>query len=93
VLTASQTVMGVALILALRFHWAAAAGLAVIFGAQFAVTDTSGRYLLSVLQVGVAVVMLVLHRRHILPTLRAPFARRPGRSPVAEDRTPVGARP
>lgn len=93
VLTASQTVMGVALILALRFHWAAAAGLAVIFGAQFAVTDTSGRYLLSVLQVGVAVVMLVVHRRHILPTLRAPFARRPGRSPVAEDRTPVGARP
>lgn len=75
VLTATQTVMGVAIIMALRFHWWSALGLATIFAAQFFVTDTSGRYVLSILQVVVALVVLVIHRRDIMPTLRAPFRR------------------
>jgi cation:H+ antiporter len=75
VLTASQTVMGVALILALRFHWWSALGLAAIFALQFAVTDTSGRYVLSAVQLAIAVVALIVHRRSILPTLAAPFRR------------------
>ena len=74
-LTATQTILGVAIILALRFHWAPALGLAGLFGLQFFVTDTSGRFVLSAIQAGLAIVFLVLHRRHILPTLAAPFRR------------------
>lgn len=75
VLTASQTVMGVAIILALRFHRWSAIALVAIFAAQFAVTDTTGRYLLSALQLLVAGVALWLHRRDIGTTLAAPFRR------------------
>ena len=74
-LTATQTILGVAIILALRFHWAPALGLAALFGLQFFVTDTSGRYILSAIQAVLAIVFLILHRSDILPTLAAPFNR------------------
>ena len=79
-LTATQTILGVAIILALRFHWAPALGLAALFGLQFFVTDTSGRYILSAVQAILAIVFLILHRKDILPTLAAPF-RRPQADP------------
>src|SRR5699024_6203477 len=74
-LTATQSLLGVALIIGLRFHWAAALGLAGLFGLQFIVTDTSGRYVLCAIQAGLALVFLLIHSRDIVPTLRAPFAR------------------
>ena len=74
-LTATQTILGVAIILALRFHWIPALGLAGLFGLQFFVTDTSGRYVLSAIQAILAIVFLILHRSDILPTLTAPFRR------------------
>ena len=74
-LTATQTILGVAIILALRFHWAPALGLAALFGLQFFVTDTSGRYILSAIQAVLTIVFLLLHRSDILPTLAAPFRR------------------
>lgn len=74
-LTATQTILGVAIILALRFHWVPALGLAALFGVQFFVTDTSGRYILSAIQAVLAIVFLILHRKEILPTLAAPFRR------------------
>ncbi|MFP3395668.1 sodium:proton exchanger [Brevibacterium sp. H602] len=83
-LTATQTILGVAIILALRFHWAPALGLAALFGLQFFVTDTSGRYILSAIQAVLAIVVLILHRRDILPTLAAPF-RRPQPGDVTAD--------
>lgn len=79
VLTASQTVMGVAIIMALRFHRVAAAALLAIFAVQFLVTDTTGRYVLSVVQLLIGAAVLVLHRKDILPTLAAPF-RKPAAS-------------
>ena len=75
VLTASQTVMGVAIIIALRFSRTSAIALAAIFAVQFFVTDTTGRYVLSAIQLVIAVVLLVRNRRGILPTLAAPFRR------------------
>ncbi|TPW76694.1 sodium:proton exchanger [Schumannella sp. 10F1B-5-1] len=75
VLTASQTVMGVAIILALRFHWWSAAALAGLFAVQFFVADEGGRYVLSVIHLVIAVGALIVHRRDILPTLAAPFRR------------------
>ncbi|QLL07904.1 sodium:proton exchanger [Mycobacterium vicinigordonae] len=74
-LTATQTMMGVALILALRFHRYTAWTLLALFVAQFPITSTEGRLVLSAVYAVVAVVALVVNRRHVLPTLRAPFAR------------------
>ncbi|MGO1560888.1 hypothetical protein CZ771_02980 [Actinomycetales bacterium JB111] len=79
VLTATQTLLGVAIIIGLRFHWWSALGLAALFAVQFAVTDTGGRYVLSAVQAALAVAFLVAHRRDILPALAAPFARASGR--------------
>ncbi|MFX4295318.1 sodium:proton exchanger [Streptomyces bohaiensis] len=77
VLTATQTLLGVAIILSLRFHWRWAAALAALFAVQFAVTSTDGRYVLSAVQACLALVALWINRSHLTATLTAPF-RRPG---------------
>ncbi|MGO1770681.1 MAG: sodium:proton exchanger [Microbacterium sp.] len=88
VLTATQTLLGVAIIVALRFRWHAALLLAVLFAAQFIVTDTGGRYVLSTVQAVIALGYLMAHRRDILPTLAAPFRRQaPAREPVSTGRS------
>jgi len=76
VLTAVQTVMGVALILGLRFRRWAAWALLGLFVVQFPITSTEGRVLLSAVYVAVAVVAVVVNRRQLAPTLLAPFAGR-----------------
>ncbi|OYN96278.1 sodium:proton exchanger [Enemella evansiae] len=73
VLTATQTVLGVAIIIALRFRLWSAIGLAVLFAVQFFVTDTGGRYVLSAIQTVFALGFLIAHRHDILATLAAPF--------------------
>ncbi len=88
-LTATQTLLGVAIILGLRFHWWSAIGLAALFAAQFAVTDTTGRYVLSAIQAAFAVGFLIAHRREIIPTLAAPF-RRTQAAPMTTPEVPVG---
>lgn len=92
VLTATQTLLGVAIIIALRFHWWSALGLAALFGLQFFITDTSGRYVLSIVQTVLAIGFLIVHRRDVLPTLAAPF-RRSARPVHAELAGPVAAEP
>jgi cation:H+ antiporter len=72
-LTATQTMMGVALILALRFQRSAACTLLALFVVQFPIFSTQGRLLLCGVYVAVAVVGLIVNRRHIAATLRAPF--------------------
>ena len=91
VLTASQTVMGVAIIVALRFHRWSALALVALFAVQFAVTDTSGRYVLSAIHLGIAAVLFWVHRRDIVPALAAPF-RRSLPVPADDDREPQLAR-
>lgn len=83
-LTATQTVLGVAIIIGLRFHRWSAIALAALFAAQFFITDTGGRYVLSIIQVLAALPLLWIHRRDIMPTFAAPF-RRPARKPQPED--------
>lgn len=75
VLTGTQTILGVAIILALRFHLVSAVSLAALFAAQFFVPDTTGRYVLAVIQLVIAVGFLIANRREIAPTLAAPFRR------------------
>ncbi len=72
-LTATQTMMGVALLLALRFHRATACALLVLFVVQFPITSTHGRLLLCGVYTAVAVAGLVINRRHLAATVRAPF--------------------
>lgn len=92
VLTASQTVLGVAILLALRVHRWAAIALAALFAVQFAVTGTTGRTVLAAVQLTIALVAIGIHRRDIVPTLTAPF-RRPSAAGPADERAsePVGA--
>jgi cation:H+ antiporter len=72
-LTATQTLMGVALILGLRFRGTAAWALLVLFVVQFAIVSTQGRLVLSGIYVLVAVAGLIVNRRYLLATVRAPF--------------------
>lgn len=72
-LTAAQTLMGVALILALRFHRYTAWALLALFLVQFPINTTEGRLALAGVYAVVAVAGLIVNRRHVLPTLRAPF--------------------
>ncbi len=72
-LTATQTMMGVALLLALRFHRATALALLGLFVVQFPIASTHGRLLLCGVYTAVAVVGLIVNRRHLAATVRAPF--------------------
>ncbi|MUL67450.1 sodium:proton exchanger [Mycobacterium sp. CBMA 234] len=72
-LTATQTMMGVALILSLRFHRATAWMLLALFVVQFPITSTSGRLALCGVYGVLTVVGLIINRRHVIATLRAPF--------------------
>lgn len=72
-LTASQTLMGVAVILALRFNRAAAWTLLGLFIVQFPITSTSGRLILCGIYAAIAIGGLIVNRRHVAATVRAPF--------------------
>jgi cation:H+ antiporter len=72
-LTATQTLMGVALILALRFYRRAAWTLLVLFVVQFPLSSTHGRLVLCGVYTAVAIVGVIVNRRHLVATIRAPF--------------------
>ncbi|WP_230981554.1 sodium:proton exchanger [Mycobacterium malmoense] len=87
-LTAAQTLMGVALILGLRFRRAAAWALLGLFVVQFPIVSTQGRLLLCGTYAVVAVAALIVNRRHLAATVQAPFVGRAIRHsghPHAED--------
>ncbi len=85
-LTATQTMMGVAILLALRFPRWAAYTLFGLFAVQFAIPGMHGRLIISAVYAAIALVLLVVHRRRIIPTLTAPFR------PVAPEVVPVQKR-
>ncbi|MGF2947555.1 sodium:proton exchanger [Mycobacterium sp. Lab-001] len=72
-LTATQTMMGVALLMGLRFHRATAWTLLVLFVVQFPIASTHGRLLLCGVYTAVALAGLAVNRRHLAATVRAPF--------------------
>ena len=73
-LTATQTLMGVALILGLRFHRRTAWALLAMFAIQFPITSTTGRLILCGIYAALAVAGLIINRRHLTATVRAPFS-------------------
>jgi cation:H+ antiporter len=72
-LTAAQTLMGVALILALRFSRASAWALLALFVVQFPISSTPGRLVLCGVYGAIAVGGLLVNRHHLAATVRAPF--------------------
>ncbi|WP_343572345.1 sodium:proton exchanger [Mycobacterium sp.] len=76
VLTAAQTLMGVTLLLGLRFQRWTAWTLLGLFIVQFPLSSTAGRLLLSGVYAAIAAVALVRYRRELPATLAAPFGGR-----------------
>ena len=76
-LTIAQTLMGIAVLMTLRFPRWAAWTLLALFAVQFAVPGTHGRLVLTAVYAALALVALVVNRRGILPALTAPFRRTP----------------
>jgi cation:H+ antiporter len=72
-LTATQTLMGVAVILALRFSRLSAWALLSLFVVQFPLTSTTERLVLCGVYAVIAVGGLVVNRRHVAATVQAPF--------------------
>jgi len=72
-LTTCQTLMGIAILLLLRFPRWAAWTLMGLFAVQFFIPGMHGRLILSAVYAGIAVVLLVHRRRQVWPTLSAPF--------------------
>lgn len=93
-LTATQTMMGIALILSLRFHRHTAWLLLALFVVQFPITSTEGRLVLCGLYGVLAVAGFLVNRRTLLATLTAPFRAQPegsaGEQPAPKE--PVAAR-
>jgi cation:H+ antiporter len=77
-LTAAQTLLGVAALLTLRFPRWLAFTLLGLFAVQYALPGQAARYLLSAVYGGIAVAALARNRRYIWPALAAPFGRMPG---------------
>lgn len=88
-LTATQTLLGVAILLTLRFPRWAAWTLLALFAVQFAIPGQQGRYALSAVYLAIAIAALIRNRRHIMPTLTAPFRRQP--APAEQPRELVDA--
>jgi cation:H+ antiporter len=74
-LTATQTVMALAVLLTLRFPRWAAWTLLGLFAVQFAIPGQTGRYVLSGIYFALAIVALIRNRREVLPIITAPFRR------------------
>ena len=72
-LTAAQTLLGIAVLLTLRFPRWLAFALLGLFALQYAFPGQAARYLLGAIYGAIAVAALVRNRRYILPTLAAPF--------------------
>jgi cation:H+ antiporter len=76
-LTATQTLLGVAALLALRFPRWLAWTLLGLFALQFALPGQTARYVLCGVYAALALAALIHNRRHIAATLTAPFRKTP----------------
>ncbi|MEV6272107.1 sodium:proton exchanger [Kribbella sp. NPDC051936] len=72
-LTATQTLLGIAILLSLRFPRWAAWTLLGLFAVQFAVPGQSGRYVISAVYLVLAIGAAVHNRDHLVRTIMAPF--------------------
>ena len=76
-LTATQTLLGLAVLLSLRFPRWAAWTLLGLFALQFAVPGQTGRYVLCGIYLALAIAALIHNRQYIVATVTSPFRRTP----------------
>lgn len=81
-LTATQTLMGIALIMSLRFSQRSAWLLLILFAVQFPLTGTTARLILSGVYATVAFVAFVAQRRELLPLVSAVWRRQERAGPA-----------
>ncbi|WP_241995139.1 sodium:proton exchanger [Kribbella sp. VKM Ac-2568] len=74
-LTATQTLLGIAVLLTLRFPRWAAWTLLGLFMVQFAIPGQTGRYVLSGIYLALAIVAFTRNRQYVLATITSPFRR------------------
>ncbi|HEY9290020.1 MAG TPA: sodium:proton exchanger [Microlunatus sp.] len=74
-LTAAQTLLGIAALLDLKFSRWLAWTLLGLFAVQFVVPGTEGRLILAAAYAALAIGAMIYNRRQLLPTLVAPFRR------------------
>jgi len=74
-LTATQTMLGIAILLALRFPRWAAWTLLGLFAVQFAVPGQTGRYVISAIYLVLAIGAAIHNRKYLAQTITAPFRR------------------
>lgn len=74
-LTATQTLLGIAVLLSLRFPRWAAWTLLGLFAVQFAVPGQTGRYVLSGIYLVLAIVAAIRNREYVVATVTSPFRR------------------
>jgi cation:H+ antiporter len=86
-LTAAQTLFGVAVLLTLRFPRWLAVTLLGLFALQYAVPWQAGRYVLIAVYLVAGLAALARNRRGILPTLAAPLRRSRDRGTPAPTRS------
>jgi len=72
-LTATQTLLGIAVLLSLRFPRWAAWTLLALFAIQFAVPGQNGRYVISGIYLVLAIVAAVRNRQYLIAMLTSPF--------------------
>ncbi|SEQ59677.1 sodium/calcium exchanger protein [Microlunatus flavus] len=84
-LTIAQTLMGIAVLMTLRFPRWTAWTLLALFAVQFVVPGTHGRLVLTAVYAVLAAAALVVNRRGVLPALAAPFRRRPEEPSTLEE--------
>ena len=94
-LTSAQTVMGIALLLGLRLGFRGALALFGLFAVTFVITDPNVRLWMSVVYLAIAAVVLIVQRKHIAETLKAPSPSRANRfsaaaAPARRIRRPTG---
>lgn len=76
VLTATQTLLGVGMLLALRFDWRWAVALFALFAATFVFPSTEARWIISAGYAALAVALLATRPRALGAALAEPFRRR-----------------
>ena len=74
-LTVTQTLLGIAVLLTLRFPRWAAWTLLGLFMVQFAIPGQTGRYILSGIYLALAIVAFSRNRQYVLATITSPFRR------------------
>lgn len=77
VLTATQTLLGVGMLLALRIDWRGALALFVLFAATFVFPSTEARWIISAVYAAVAFALFATRPRALGAAVVAPFQRRP----------------